>query len=192
MNQKPIQSIMGLGLILFPTFILAHYITGAMGNGQLSSWLALLASSVMSIFALAIGSRLFRHSPGLTTLAVTVVLISTVLGSAGWDYIGLVEAVAGTQAAEALTASGFFMPVISILGLANVFSLIALSAGLLRNGLQTVWVSATQIVGLVLFIVSWFATPIVGIAAGLFMLIGFGYLSGEFFGQAQNETLATA
>lgn len=145
----------------------------------------LLGIACFAVAIIAIGLRLYPHAPGMTIIVGGIALFGTLIGGSGWAFLHLFEAAATAAGVEALSetilASAGANTVLSLFGLLMPAAFIILAIGLQRAQQQPGWVTGLQILGMVLFIVSWFTPPIVAVIAFLALLVGYGWLGLRFF-----------
>lgn len=187
MNQHNVLNVtMGTSLIGGPLLGLIYSLLLLSSGGTITgSIINLLAIALFAVAIVAIGLRLYHQAPGLTTIGGVVALFGALIGGSGWAFLRLFETAAAAAGVAALSAtilaSAGVSTVLSLFGLLMPLAFILLAIGLQRAQQQPGWVTGLQILGMVIFTVSWFTPPLVTAIAFLILLVGYGWLGLRFF-----------
>jgi hypothetical protein len=192
------RSIFGSSLIAFPLLGLTAGLLDLVGvSGIVSAFVTILAVAVMIIAAVGISVWLYQPSPRLAAIAGLVAVMGTAAGGLGWIFLDLFTAVAanaGLSAAftEAVDGSTSVIIWLSAFGLLSPVGFILLAVGAQRTGKQPTWVTAVQIIGMMLFVLSWFAPSFVVLLFNATVLVGYSWLGRQFFNSVSEITPAVS
>jgi hypothetical protein len=189
MNQNNgvlLNTTMGTSLIGGPLLCLIYSLLFlSSGDTVMANVIYLLGLAFFAVAIAAIGLRLYQRAPGMTIIVGVLALFGILIGGGGWAFLGLFEAAAAAAGIEALSetilASAGASTVLSLFGLLMPAAFIIFAIGLQRAQQQPMWITGLQILGMVLFIASWFTPPLVAVIAFLALLVGYGWLGLRFF-----------
>lgn len=188
-TQSQFNTLSGVSLILFPVVAVAASLLALAGSSA-AAYLRLLGAALMIPAMVSMGIWSYRRAPQLALIGGLIGIVGTAAGGVGWGFLDLFAVASGDPAlVETVSAATGAIAWLSLFGLLSPLGFILLALAAKRAG-QPSWVTAVQIVSMVLFIAAWFTPAAVALLANVTALLGFGWLGWQFLSRDAAVSLA--